>query len=67
VDNNLIGTILQNTVVLIDLFSVRGAIRGEELLQVGALRQQIVEILQQASAPATDSTTDETTTPEATN
>lgn len=50
--NELITQILRSTVELIDTISPRGALRGEELLNVGMLRQRTIEVLQHAEAEA---------------
>ncbi len=50
--NELIAQILRSTVELIDTISPRGALRGEELLNVGMLRQRTIEVLQAAEAEA---------------
>lgn len=50
--NELIAQILRSTVELIDTVAPRGGLRGEELLNVGLLRQRTIEVLQQAEAEA---------------
>lgn len=39
-------SVAQNVVNLIDLLSLRGAFKGDELLGVGALRQNVVQAIQ---------------------
>jgi hypothetical protein len=52
---------IAGAVQVIDLACARGAIRGEEMAQVGALRNNFVKVLEslqkEASAPTEDSFT----------
>lgn len=50
--NELVTQILRSTVELIDTVAPRGALRGEELLNVGMLRQRTIEVLQAIEAEA---------------
>lgn len=44
-------------VQLIDVVSARGAIRGEEMTQIGALRDRYVAFLQSVTPPQGEATT----------
>jgi hypothetical protein len=51
-DGNLVFQLLQNYVQFVDIVTSRGAVRGDEMLNVGMLRQRTIEILNQAQAEA---------------
>ncbi len=57
-DKQEVLQLLSSYVQLIDIISPRGAFKGEELLNVGALRQKtidVVQALEQELAPSEDS------------
>ena len=47
---NTIGQLLSAYLQLVDVITPRGAFKGEELLTVGQMRQQTLELLQQLQA-----------------
>lgn len=57
--NEVITQLLQRYVELVDAITPRGALRGEELLSVGLLRQRTIEVLQTIEAAAQETSSGE--------